>query len=128
MATETIARSEVITTAIFVRMDRRENIVTVPIRLALSVRVHSPGSRNATKPARSISLYAKQDPMVPQLRRLALASLILFLFTASAGAAIVTGTVTDAATHLPLSGMVVSAYDTTGSLRGTATTDGTGLY
>jgi uncharacterized surface anchored protein len=65
--------------------------------------------------------------MLP-LIRVALASSILVLFASAAAAAVVTGTVTDASTHQPLSGMVVAAYDAAGTLRGTATTDATGLY
>lgn len=52
-----------------------------------------------------------------------------FIFVAAvAGAAPITGTVTDAATRRPLSGMVVAAYDAAGALAATGTTDPTGLY
>jgi uncharacterized surface anchored protein len=58
-------------------------------------------------------------------------ALLVFIALMSAAAAFagnVTGTVTDAATSLRLGGMIVAAYDATGTLRGTATTDATGLY
>jgi hypothetical protein len=45
-----------------------------------------------------------------------------------ANAALVSGTVRDAGTNAPLSGKIVAAYDVNGTLRGTATTDPTGLY
>ena len=53
---------------------------------------------------------------------------LAFAFALPATAGTITGTVTSAETRLPLASKVVAAYDTTGTLRGTATTDGTGLY
>lgn len=47
---------------------------------------------------------------------------------AAANAATVTGNVTRAGSPGPLPGMVVAAYDPAGNLRGTASTDATGLY
>lgn len=64
--------------------------------------------------------------MLP-MRRALLISIALTLATV-AQAATITGTVTDAGTNLRLGGMVVAAYDATGTLRATATTDATGLY
>ncbi len=56
-------------------------------------------------------------------------ALILVLLVAPAGtAATVSGTVTGADSRQPLEAMVAAAYDSAGSLRGTATTDGTGQY
>lgn len=52
----------------------------------------------------------------------------LSLITVPAIAGTITGTVTAAETRQPLRSMAVAAYDATGSLRGTATTDATGLY
>lgn len=52
---------------------------------------------------------------------------IVVAAASAAGAATVTGTV-QSAHGVPLSGMVVAAYDAAGTLRGTATTDATGLY
>jgi hypothetical protein len=52
----------------------------------------------------------------------------ILLIAASASAAIVSGTVSSADPRRPLGGMVVAAYDAAGTLRGTATTDATGLY
>lgn len=60
--------------------------------------------------------------------RLALACISTLLLTTTVLAGTVTGTVTAADTRQPLSSMVVAAYDESGSLRGTATTDATGLY
>jgi serine-aspartate repeat-containing protein C/D/E len=60
--------------------------------------------------------------------RALLAGLALALVATMASAAPVTGIVTDARTHKPLSGMVVAAYGTAGFLSATATTDATGLY
>jgi hypothetical protein len=57
-------------------------------------------------------------------------ALFLAIFVAAASAAsaaTVTGTVQSAA-GVRLNGMVVAAYDAAGTLRGTATTDATGLY
>ena len=59
------------------------------------------------------------------------ASLVLALalpvaWAASAGT--ITGTIRSAETQNPLGAKVVAAYDTTGTLRGTATSDATGLY
>jgi hypothetical protein len=55
-------------------------------------------------------------------------ALLPILVAANAGAATVTGTVTEAPTHATLKNMVVAAYDATGILRGTAGTDTTGVY
>jgi len=46
----------------------------------------------------------------------------------AANAALVTGTVTAASNGVPLAGKIVAAYDASGTLRASATTDGTGLY
>ena len=62
-------------------------------------------------------------------RRLSLFLLLfLALFAAPADAAVVEGTVTSAANGARLAGKIVSAYDGTGALRGTATTDTAGMY
>lgn len=53
---------------------------------------------------------------------------VVLLASAAAMAGTFTGTVTTIAPSQPLAGMVVVAYDLAGSLRGTATTDATGLY
>ncbi|MEK6374716.1 MAG: carboxypeptidase regulatory-like domain-containing protein [Acidobacteriota bacterium] len=58
----------------------------------------------------------------------ALLTVVPLLTASAAHAAAVTGTVSSAAAGFPLSGMVVAAYDPAGMLRGTASTDGTGLY
>jgi len=60
--------------------------------------------------------------------RLIVQALLPILVATAAGAATVTGTVTGAPTHVALKNMVVAAYDATGTLRGTASTDATGLY
>lgn len=60
--------------------------------------------------------------------RSAFAAALILLLSTAADAASVTGTVTSAADGKPQSGMVVAAYDASGLLRGTATTDATGLY
>lgn len=62
------------------------------------------------------------------IARAVLACLYVFLGVAAASAATVGGTVTDAASKAPLGGMIVAAYDTSGALRDTATTDSAGLY
>lgn len=49
-------------------------------------------------------------------------------FTMSTFAGTVTGTIRAADSRVALAGKVVAAYDTTGTLRGTATSDATGLY
>lgn len=63
------------------------------------------------------------------MRLLARALFVTLLLTAAfaAAAATVSGTVRNAA-GAPLAGMVVAAYDASGNLSGTATTDATGLY
>jgi hypothetical protein len=58
----------------------------------------------------------------------ALLTAVTFASAAAASAATVTGTVTNAVPGVPLAGMKVSAYDTTGTLRGTASTAPTGFY
>lgn len=58
----------------------------------------------------------------------AFAGALVFFASAVALAGTITGTVTSAASRQPLAGMAVAAYDAAGSLRGTATTDATGLY
>jgi hypothetical protein len=60
--------------------------------------------------------------------RAALTSVVVLLLATAASAATVSGTVLNAATHQPLGGMVVAAYDVTGTLRATGTTDITGFY
>lgn len=60
--------------------------------------------------------------------RATLLSLLLCLLATAANAAIVRGTVTSAAGGSALSGMTVSAYDASGALRGTTTTDASGQY
>lgn len=65
--------------------------------------------------------------MSPKLRA-TLASLLLCLLAASATAATVHGTVSSAVTNLRLEGKVVAAYDASGTLRGSATTDIGGSY
>lgn len=62
------------------------------------------------------------------MRALAPVLLIALLCATAANAAVVTGTVRDAGTNAPLAGKIVAAYDANGTLRGTATTDPTGLY
>ncbi|HEX2060254.1 MAG TPA: carboxypeptidase-like regulatory domain-containing protein, partial [Thermoanaerobaculia bacterium] len=62
------------------------------------------------------------------IARAVLACLFVSLSTFAAAAATVSGTVSDAASKALLGGMVVAAYDTTGALRGSATTDSAGLY
>lgn len=64
---------------------------------------------------------------MPLIARALLACLALTLAAGAQGAN-VSGTVRDAATGSRLQGMVVAAYDASGALRGTATTDATGLY
>src|SRR5687767_1005660 len=49
-------------------------------------------------------------------------------FASTAVAGTITGTIRSAESGLPLGSKVVAAYDTTGTLRGTATSDATGLY
>ncbi len=49
-------------------------------------------------------------------------------FAAAASAGTITGTIRAADTGLALGGKVAAAYDTTGTLRGTATSDVTGVY
>jgi Carboxypeptidase regulatory-like domain len=63
---------------------------------------------------------------MPLVRALAIA--VTLAFAAAASAATVTGTVTSAVASIPLGGMVVAAYDTSGMLRGNASTDPTGFY
>ena len=65
--------------------------------------------------------------MFPKLRA-TLAFLLLCLLSAPAAAATVSGTVSSATTNLRLEGKVVAAYDATGTLRGSATTDIGGSY
>ena len=65
--------------------------------------------------------------MAPALRAF-IVSTCMALIAAAAMAGTITGTVTSAETKQPLRSMVVAAYDVAGSLRGTATTDATGLY
>ena len=60
--------------------------------------------------------------------RALLACGVLICAAMTARAATVRGNVTEADSHAPLIGMAVAAYDTAGTLRGTATTDATGLY
>jgi DNA/RNA endonuclease YhcR with UshA esterase domain len=85
-----------------------------------------PGER--AQDLESAGLYLANSK-IPSMRFHARALLLAILVAAasSASAATVTGTV-QSATGAPLSGMVVAAYDSTGILRGTATTDATGLY
>ncbi len=82
------------------------------------------GRKTSEGPA-SILVNSKNPSMRFYGRALFLA--ILVAVASAASAATVTGTVQGAG-GLPLSGMVVAAYDATGILRGTATTDATGLY
>ena len=53
---------------------------------------------------------------------------VLCLLPVMADAATISGTVTEAATRRPLPAMVVTSYDASGQLRGTATSDSTGVY
>lgn len=64
---------------------------------------------------------------MPFIARALLACVFLSLAVVAQGAN-VSGTVRDAETGEPLQSMVVAAYDAAGVLRGTATTDATGLY
>ena len=66
--------------------------------------------------------------MPPTPRRALLACGLLCAIAFSVHGATVRGNVTEAGSRAPLAGMVVAAYDTAGALRGTATTDSTGLY
>lgn len=58
----------------------------------------------------------------------ALYTIVLLTVAAAAGAVTVSGIVTSAATGNALNGMVVAAYDPSGNLAGSATTDATGYY
>ena len=58
----------------------------------------------------------------------ALFTIVFLAAVPAAHAATVSGSVTSAATGNALSGMVVAAYDPSGNLAGSATTDATGLY
>jgi DNA/RNA endonuclease YhcR with UshA esterase domain len=75
--------------------------------------------------AASIFVNSKNPSMRFYGRALFLAIVVAAASVASA--ATVTGTVQGAG-GVPLSGMVVAAYDAEGTLRGTATSDATGLY
>jgi hypothetical protein len=111
-----MARRNVINSAIFVRMERR--MAEIPSTLRS-------GRAQAFRQLRREFRYDSNDLM----RALALVSLIAFFLCATvASAAVVSGTVREAGTNVPLAGKIVAAYDASGQLRGTATTDPTGLY
>jgi large repetitive protein len=65
---------------------------------------------------------------MPLLLRASIVFACVTLIATSAVGGTITGTVTASDTRTPLRSMLVAAYDASGSLRGTATTDATGLY
>lgn len=81
---------------------------------------------SASEPAAPPRQFSQNAPM-PLTARALLACVFLSLGAVAHGAN-VTGTVRAASSHAPLQSMVVAAYDASGNLRGTATTDATGLY
>jgi hypothetical protein len=65
---------------------------------------------------------------VGEIHKIGIAGVLVALLAGTALAGTITGTVTAGDTRQPLASMVVAAYDPSGTLRGTATTDSAGLY
>jgi Carboxypeptidase regulatory-like domain len=66
--------------------------------------------------------------MSPTQRFRSALAIASFFVTAAALGGTVTGTIRAASSQEPLAGKIVAAYDTAGTLRGSATSDATGLY